>query len=339
MKRALRWYWLLAFLLLPALAWAIPAAFRAGGGIRGTASSAPGTAGTAANPVLWFDNTAIPNLRLDDGTNSNRVAGCVPTTTGDYCSWNTSTGNWQRAGWPLQNGTSTNTYTSGVADGAAAIAHQFNTSNSFANATDELVEFDSNGAKKMALLSNDATTVVAWRSGGVSNGLCNYSTDNTCISIQSAVVYHYISGAAKWSEQPTFITAQSANALGLGIAGQEWQYVTSYQYRGISQAPTFSATVAVNCAASGETVHVGTVNANVTGATMTGGNVGQRCVIIWAKDATASAYTITWSGSNVRASSAEAMSVTASSLFVQTFAWDDRLGTPAWVETASRQTP
>jgi hypothetical protein len=36
------------------------------------------------------------------------------------------------ASFPLTNGTSTNTYTCAVVDGAAAVAHEFNTTNSFA---------------------------------------------------------------------------------------------------------------------------------------------------------------------------------------------------------------
>lgn len=55
---------------------------------RGTAqSSAPMTA-TSTHPVHWDDTSG--RARFSDGTSDNYVAGCVPTTSGDYCGWDGS---------------------------------------------------------------------------------------------------------------------------------------------------------------------------------------------------------------------------------------------------------
>lgn len=79
--------------LAEGVAWAVPA-FRTSGGVRYLAGASAGTAGTAANPVEWSDNTAKPNLRFGDGTADEYVSACAVTSNGDYCSWNGT--NWVR---------------------------------------------------------------------------------------------------------------------------------------------------------------------------------------------------------------------------------------------------
>jgi hypothetical protein len=97
-----------------------------------------------------------------------------------------------------------------------------------------------------------------------------------------------------------------------------------------STLKSFSATPAFDCTAS-NMIHIGTITGNVTGPTMVSGRVGEICTIVWAKDATAGAYTISGWGSNVRANGTATFTTTANSLITQTFRWDDQLTTPAWV--------
>jgi len=174
-----------------------------------------------------------------------------------------------------------------------------------------------NANSRVYFITSASNQAICFGQGGNGNANCTLFLDaNGAISNLSAAVAGTV--------------GTSSN-----IYSQVWQR----QNIGVSTAPAFSATVAVNCT-NGELVHIGSVNANVTGATMTSGSgANEHCTVVWAKDATANAYTITWSGSNVRAVSAEAMSTTASSLFVQKFVWDDRLGTAAWVEESAKQTP
>jgi hypothetical protein len=119
----------IALFVLVGTAWAVAPSFRADGGVRMAKSSSAGTTPTAANPVVWSDNATRPNLRFGDGTSNEYVAACAVTTNGDICTWNGS--NWVRSAggggltWPITNGTSTNTYTSAVPDGATAHQHIF----------------------------------------------------------------------------------------------------------------------------------------------------------------------------------------------------------------------
>jgi hypothetical protein len=99
-----------------------------------------------------------------------------------------------------------------------------------------------------------------------------------------------------------------------------------------TQNISFAASLALN-PTNGNFIHVATMNANVT-ITMTNGAAGEQCTIIFLKDATASAYTVNFSGANVRFNG-QSMSTTANSLGIFRLIWDDRLSTPAWVATGS----
>ena len=55
---------------------------------------------SGSQQCIYIDTTATPNLIYRDGTNVNKVQACIPTTTGDYCSYNSATGNFQRSGAP-----------------------------------------------------------------------------------------------------------------------------------------------------------------------------------------------------------------------------------------------
>jgi hypothetical protein len=78
--------------------------FRSDGGVRFAASAAVGTAGTAANPVVWSDNTAQPNARFGDGTADRYVPAITPVAVGDVATWNGT--NWIRSGGAGGNVTS-----------------------------------------------------------------------------------------------------------------------------------------------------------------------------------------------------------------------------------------
>lgn len=104
-----------------------------------------------------------------------------------------------------------------------------------------------------------------------------------------------------------------------------------------SQSVAFSATPAFDPTA-GNFIHFGAVTGNVTGPTMVSGQAGEKCTVVMVKDATAGTYTVSTSwGSNVRMdSTALAFTSGSGSLIVLTFTWDDRLSTPAWVETSRK---
>lgn len=139
-------------------------------------------------------------------------------------------------------------------------------------------------------------------------------------------------GASTQTASPFGVTEQG---LWIDTAGSLWfssggiaQLVSSQA----SQNLAFSATPAFNPAAGG-IIHIGAVTANITGPTMTTGVAGQRCTIVFLKDATAGTYTIAGWASNVRTAGTLTFTSGASSLVTISFIWDDRLSTPAWVET------
>ncbi|MGH7879876.1 MAG: hypothetical protein ACREQD_10320 [Candidatus Binataceae bacterium] len=124
------------------------------------------------------------------------------------------------------------------------------------------------------------------------------------------------------------------NTLSSGLSTNRWVATYSTRFITSSQNIAFSATPALDCTA-GNFIHLGPVTANITGPTMVAGSAGEKCTIAFLKDATAGAYSISFSGaSNVRASGTLIFGAAVSDLVVVVFVWDDRLSTPAWVETS-----
>ena len=139
-------------------------------------------------------------------------------------------------------------------------------------------------------------------------------------------------GANSWTFFSDAITSYPTQdgTLSLGDSTHRVANIVSYRYGSASSAVAFSATPALDCTL-GVIVHVGPITGNVTGATMTAGQAGDLCTVVFAKDATATPYTTAFAGTNVR-SATGTFGVGASSLLTYTFRWDDSLGTPAWVQ-------
>lgn len=117
-----------------------------------------------------------------------------------------------------------------------------------------------------------------------------------------------------------------------GKSAARYTETWSRSYAGVSQSLAHSTTPAFDCTA-GETIHIGPVTANITGPTMVAGKIAQKCTIVLLKDGTAGTFTLAGWGANTRTSGTLTFSSTASSVMTISFRWDDRLGTPAWVET------
>lgn len=79
-----------------------------------TQTSVPATA-TSSHPLHWDDTNT--RMRFSDGTSDNYVPACVPTTTGDVCSWNATSSTWQRS---AAGGTGNWTFSGNNADLTAA---------------------------------------------------------------------------------------------------------------------------------------------------------------------------------------------------------------------------
>lgn len=115
------------------------------------------------------------------------------------------------------------------------------------------------------------------------------------------------------------------------------RWIGAYSLRfanGVSQNKSFSATPAFDCTL-GNFIHIGTITANVTGPTMAAGSPGERCTIVFLKDGTAGTYSVAGWGSNVRFNGSTSFTSGAGSLMIWNFIWDDRLATPAWVQTSN----
>jgi hypothetical protein len=140
-----------------------------------------------------------------------------------------------------------------------------------------------------------------------------------------------IAGGSKFFMDSTHIYP-AATTLNLGDSASYFGQVWTARYNGLSQSVAFSATPNFDPTSNGELIHFGPVTGNVTGATITSGTRGQRITINMLKDATAGTYTIAFSGTNVRATGGMAFTATASSIVSINFRWNDKLGTPAWVQ-------
>lgn len=269
----------IALFVLVGTAYAVTKSFRADGGVRMLGSATPGTTGTAANPVVWSDATARPNLRFGDGTGNEYVAACAVTTNGDVCSWNGT--NWIRSAgsgvtFPISNGSSSVTFNYGGTMSGSTAAYSYDTTNaygvgdkiSFKSATVEFMKLTQSFAGLWDFVSTNANI-----------GMLNSTGDG--VRVQGAgTMYFYFGGAANWVVSANDISPNSATSPSLG-AVVPFTTAKVKHFIGGSAAPTKAAGA---CIGGTQTV---TLDANANDAsgniTLTGtatGTVSAICATV-----------------------------------------------------------
>lgn len=303
--------------------------------------------------LITYTGSAVA-VQGTGGAGNNGFVLTADSTVANGIKWAAAPG----VSWPLTNGTSGNTYNSAVTDGAAAVGHSFDTTNAFATNGDFVFRIrsnavswftagrlnsqnaftftgstDANGAGPIfvtSAASNAGVTLDA--TGGGGRKFTTYSTTGGLW-----VLADLTAAANRWQMDVNGAFAPFAdNAYNLGlpstnrVGGVYTVRTEALRFTSPTQSLGFSATPAIN-ATSGGVIHIGPITANVTGPTMTGGVAGERCSIIWLKDGTAGTFTIAGWGANVRVNGTATFAAGANAIIVQSFLWDDRLGTPAWV--------
>lgn len=292
------------------------------------------------------------------------IAGTNATLTNTYALWVQSGNIGIGANGSILNSaqaatnTTALTFTSNVADGATSVATRFD--NGTALTTDGALayQFRNNGADRFTI----GRTSSAWKftffgdADASGNGpvLIKSTASSAGLTLDASTaggrIYQQYSTSAglyvvaditaatnRWQMDSSGHWSPFAdNSYDLGIATtnrvRTLNAVRSDALRITSptQNLAFSATPAIN-ATNGGVIHIGPITANVTGPTMTGGAAGERCSIVWLKDGTAGTFTIAGWGANVRVNGTATFAAGANAIIVQSFVWDDRLGTPAWV--------
>jgi hypothetical protein len=160
----------LALLVIAGIAWAVKP-FRADAGLQ-TASQSSWT-GLTGVPGAYYKTGSGWMSRHPDNTEVSMEAGGLT--------------------WPLENGTSTNTYTSGVADSSSAVGHSFRTSNAFSTAGDKLVSFGDTAEK---LYLNNSGTWIGANAGFQNSGGYGAFLSGNNLEIYANGLYYFIGGAA-----------------------------------------------------------------------------------------------------------------------------------------------
>lgn len=144
--------------------------------------------------------------------------------------------------------------------------------------------------------SSSGTTQALKPLAVISGGACLFEYDNTSsfrvISAAAASV-----GQGGGTEQLRVDTSNvttsvniittTDNTLAVGSSSKRFANVFAMAHNGASEAVTSSATPTFNATANGETKRM-ILTANVTSWTMSAGNDGQICTILWVQDATGS---------------------------------------------------
>lgn len=232
-----------------------------------------------------------------------------------------------------------------VADGASSVAVEVNNLATLSNATADLLRLRNNGTTLLHFRLNSSDGMTLVDGGGVAK--LALSTNVGAVFGYSSATFSAGSGSVTMTDGTGSIGISAGNLTLTIIQGvpdadgtRDWGTLsTRWRIGGFKrlvqgeQSMAFSATPAFDCTA-GNAIHIGTITGNITGPTMVSGSAGEQCTIVFQKDGTASAYTITASwGSNVRAT-ASTFTTGAGSLVILHFFWDANLTTPAWVLTS-----
>lgn len=232
--------------------------------------------------------------------------------------------------FPIQNATSTNTFLYGGTMTGTSIAESHNATNAYTTG-DIAYENKSAGSRDWFIGYPASATIPELRGAGDNIGMRNSS--GTGPVVQGANdLYLYGANAINWHMLANnYLDPAADNTYDIGQTARV-RLLRSARFAQGRQSVSFSATPAFNCTTT-NFIHFGPVTANITGPTMTAGIAGERCTIVLLKDGTATTYTVSGWGSNVRVTSTFTFSAGANSLMVVDFIWDDTLGTPAWVQT------
>lgn len=276
---------LVAIFVLLGTAYAAIPSFRAAS-LRLTGASAAGTAGTAANPVVWADTTTRPNLRLGDGTADQYVPTCTPTTNGDVCSWNGT--NWVRAAgggggvsWPITNSTSTDTFNYAGTMTGSSVAYSFDSTNAYG--VGDKISFKSATVEVMKLSQQAGAGLWDFTSANTNIGIINSNGDG--IRAQGAnSVYVYGAGAT----QIQFLANNYMAPTGGMTSGDTtlpWPITYSKRYGTTSQSVSAATSTTVN-PASGDHVRVLLSATAITTMTISPGQAGEEMRLEIIEDAT-----------------------------------------------------
>lgn len=309
-------------------------------------------------PTLGAVGASVITTAATVAVSGAPVAGTNMTITNSYALW-LQGGNLGMAAGAKVESAGTLNHNSQVADGGAAVAHDFDTTNAFATDGDFVFRVKSNasswftigrassqrkftfngdsdatGSGPVTIKSTAASAGFALDATTAGGRIYSFSSSSTGV----AVLADLTASSNRWQLDSSGHWSPFAdNTFDLGIAGSSNRVRTLNAVRSDvlrNTSPTqnlaFSATPAIN-ATLGNTIHIGPITANVTGPVMTSGVAGERCTIVWLKDGTAGTFTIAGWGANVRFNGTATFAAGASSIIVQEFVWDDRLGTPAWV--------
>lgn len=280
-------YAVAVLVVIGGIAGAVSNAIRVNGVQHFVQASSPSVA-TATKPVVWSDNATVPNMRYSDGTSANYVAACVPTTTGDVCSWNATTGNWQR-GTAGSASTGNWTFSTNNADLTGAAAMGIATTGAVANA--------------IAIGHSGITTTVT---GGLTQQTGAFSlTGNAASTLATSAGNITINPAAGlfaeangsvyfdlninnplYMSMHTSLVPNADNSQSVGNGGAGFAFFYGYRYLGVQQDISAAASLTIN-SANGEYVRILLSSTAITSITVPApGSVDQTFHVIVIQDAT-----------------------------------------------------
>lgn len=330
---------------------------------------------------LWVDNSGV--LRYSFGGSSSTLFSAAFAAKGDLISYTgaataiQSVGadgtvltadstqpnglRWGSAGvsWPLQNGTSGNTYNSAVTDSGSAVGHKFTTTNTFATDGDFVAQFQSpsgtnwftigRASSQNAFTFNGNTTatgagpvfvVSATSNAGVTldatgGGGRKYTTYSTTGGLW--LLADLTASANRWQMDSNGALAPFAdNTVNLGlpstnrIGGVYAVRTEALRFTSPRQTPTIAATMTID-PANGDWVRLLLSATTITSMTISPGLDGEIMTIALIQDATGT-RTVPSTWTNVGFSGTFAQTTTANKRDHYTFRYDG--GAAKWWEIA-----
>jgi hypothetical protein len=130
------------------------------------------------------------------------------------------------ATWPLQNGTSTNTYRSAITDSAAAVGHAFDTLNAFNTAGDKLISIRNAGTEKLNITNVPGVETRITASEG--NAYLFNGANNTGFGATSLQLTFY-ANSARAVLTASELRPQTDNSLTLGTGAFRFSTVYTPQ--------------------------------------------------------------------------------------------------------------
>jgi hypothetical protein len=235
-------------------------------------------------------------------------------------------------GLNVKSGASVLTLTSAVADGVGATGVLVNTTNTLANASARIAEWDNNGSQKLVVGVGGALIGTNNASGHslisfTGSWDTSYAT-GTSVTLRADLteVQLFPSGLAGSTQYYKFSTSSILPGLtsthpSIGNASAYFSIIYCAQYSGLEQTIAASASINLNPAA-GETVRIALGATAITAVTASSGNASEHMTVEVIQDATGSRSISGWSSSFVFAGGSYTATATANKRDVLRFAWD-----------------